>query len=112
MSLDDSFILAKKKEVNRPPLYVLSSENIPLSRYQQFSVNDLFGERIVSYRKIKNPKEYDPERESPNPEYFDVWIFESENFLLFEDEGWGDGSTLHCFYYNGSNVRYTDRLFT
>lgn len=111
MTLDDEFILAKKSEADRPPLYVLSCDDTPLERYRQFGLKDLLGERFIGVRKIKNPKEYDSSRESPNPEYFDLIEFESGGFLLTEEEGWEDGTTLHCFYYDGRSVRYTDRLF-
>ena len=115
MSLDDissDFILSKRAEANKPPLYVFSDINIPESMYSQFSLGDLLGERIFQHRKIENPANYNPEVESPNPEYFKVIIFESGNFLIFEEQGWDDGTTLHSYFYDGKSVRYSDMLFS
>lgn len=115
MSLDDigdDFILGKKSEADKPPLYISSDFNIPEEKYSQFNLDDLLGERILQTRKIKNLDKYNPEVESPNPEYFNVLIFESGNFLILEEEGWQDGTTLHSYFYDGKSVRYSDRLFS
>ncbi|MEK6914513.1 MAG: hypothetical protein AABW83_02575 [Nanoarchaeota archaeon] len=105
MNLDeisDDFILMKKSEVSKLPLF---------KSFRQFDLSDLIGEMIVQTREIKNPKEYNPEVESPNPEYFKVLIFKSDNFLIFEEEGWQDGTTLHSYFYDGKSVRYNNDLF-
>ena len=112
MTLEDAFILEKVNEAYRPPSFMSQeSDDIPLEKFSQFSLRDLLGERIVGIKKIKNTREYDSKRQSPNPEYFDVLEFESGGFLLVEEEGWQDGTTLHSFYYNGKITRYSDKLF-
>jgi hypothetical protein len=77
----------------------------------QFSLEDFTGKTIVEHRKIKNPKPYDPEVASPNPENFDVLVFSDNTFLV--TECWGDGECGHLnyYYYNGNKTLYSDRLF-
>ena len=112
MGLDDAFILEKVQEAYRPPSFMSNeSDDVPLEKFRQFSLTDLLGERIVGIKKIKNTRKYDPERESPNPEYFVVLEFQSGNFLLIEEEGCNDFTIQHCFYYNGNKTRYSDKLF-
>src|SRR3990172_1162184 len=73
----------------------------------QFSLQDLVGKTIQTHRKIKNPREYKPEFESPNPEYFDALIFSDGTFLV--TERWGDGESghLNCYYYDGRKTIYS-----
>ena len=76
-----------------------------------FFLGDLVGKTIEEYRKIKNPKKYDQNLESPNPEYFNVLIFSDRTFLATEN--WGDGECEHlnCYYHNGKKTLYSDQLF-
>ena len=78
---------------------------------QQFSLKDLVGKTIESHRKIKNPRKYNPEVESPNPEYFNALIFSDGTFLV--TERWGDGESghLNCYYYDGRKTIYSHQLF-
>ncbi len=77
----------------------------------QFSLEDLVGKTLESVRKVKNPKQYNPEVESPNPEYFTALIFSDRTFLV--DERWGDGECAHhdSYYFNGRETLYSDKLF-
>ena len=78
----------------------------------EFSLDDLVGKTISSRRKIKNPRDYDPEVTSPNPEYFNVLEFSDGTFLLTEN--WGDGDCEHIdfFYFNGQKTLYSSALFS
>jgi hypothetical protein len=51
MVLEDSFILEKKSEADRPPLSVFSP-NVSKERYKQFTLNDLIGELIIGCRVL------------------------------------------------------------
>lgn len=97
--LTETYILERKNEA-------VESEFEP-----KFSLEDLVGKTISEHRKIKNPKEYDPEKESPNPEYFDVLVFSDGTFLLTEN--WGDCECGHLkyYYFNGRKTLYSDQLF-
>ena len=77
----------------------------------QFSLQDLVGKTFEAYRQIRNPREYDPTRESPDPEYFDVLLFSDGTFLVTEN--WSDGECSHLdyFYYDGQKTLYSDQLF-
>ena len=112
MALEDQFVLEMVAEADRPPHFLTEAAmDVPQERYRQFGLADMVGERIMRAWKIKNPREYDPEVESPNPEYFDVIEFESGGFLLVEAQGWDDGTTYHSFYYDTRSTRYADGLF-
>ena len=112
MSLDDNFILEMVAKADRPPHFLTDEAiNVPEGRYNQFNLGDMLGEINLGYRKIKNPKVYDPKVESPNPEYFDVIEFENGGFWLTEVQRWNGGITYHSFYYDGQTIRYTDKLF-
>lgn len=97
--LTDAYILMKKGEAR------------PVESGSQFSLADLVGKGIDEHRQIRNPREYDPETSSPNPEFFDVFIFSDETFLLTENRGDGECTTLHSFFYNGNRTLYSDSLF-
>ena len=99
MALDDEFILEKMRGAEK-------TEFEP-----QFTLTDLLGKTIIGYKQIKNSKDYDPEVESPNPEYFDVLSFTDGTFLL--SENWGDGECDHLrfYYYDGNSTKYLDELF-
>ena len=77
----------------------------------QFSLLDLVGKTIREHRQIRNPREYDPTRESPNPKNFDLLIFSDETFLITEN--WGDGECGHLnyYYHNDQKTFYSDQLF-
>jgi hypothetical protein len=92
--LTDAFILEQKK-VTR----------------SHFVLDDLIGKTIRDHRLIKNPRKCNPEKESPNPEYFDVLVFNDNTFLM--TECWGDGECGHLryYFYNGQKTSYSDRLF-
>ena len=77
----------------------------------QFSLEDFVGKTIESHRRIKNPRKYNPQTESPNPEYFDVLVFSDKTFLL--TKMWGDGECAHlnAYYFNGNRTLYSDSLF-
>lgn len=77
----------------------------------QFSLQDLVGKTIQSHRQIRNPRKYDPTRENPNPEYFDVLLFSDGTFLTTENFGDGECGHLNYFYYDGQKTRYSDQLF-
>ena len=104
MPLEDDFVLASVAQADKPPLSVFSVD-IPDERYSQFNVSDLLGETITGYRRIKNPNE-------SNSDYFHLVEFQSGNFLVSEEEGWQDGTTMHWYYHDGRSTKYSDRLFS
>lgn len=77
----------------------------------QFTLLDLVGKTISSHRKIRNVRKYNPECQSPNPEFFDVLEFNDGAMLLTEN--WGDLECGHLdfYYYNGKEVLFSDELF-
>ena len=77
----------------------------------EFTLADLVGKTLVSGRLIKNPRSYDPECESPNPEYFTVIELTGNSVLL--TEMWGDMECGHleAYLFDGKRVLHSDSLF-
>ncbi len=86
-----------KREIDRRP------EN-------QFTLDDLKYCQFQGNMLVRNPKPYNLEIESPNPEYFLVINFGDRKLLV---ENWGDGECGHqeFYYYDGKEVRYAHELF-
>ena len=97
--LSDVFILEKMEEAKE------------VEFEPQFSLQDLVGKTISGCRQIRNPRKYNPEVESPNPENFDVVLFTDKSFLITKN--WGDGECgyLKYYYYDGQKTLYSDQLF-
>lgn len=85
-----------------------SLDEVPPS---QFTFKDLTGKRIAQYKKIKNTLPYNPTVESPNPEFFQVLIFDDDSAILYEK--WGDGESPHLnsYLYEKGNIKFSDCLF-
>ena len=50
----------------------------------QFNLNDLVEKTISVHRRIKNPRQFNSEWTSPNPEFYDVLEFSDGAILLSE----------------------------
>ena len=78
----------------------------------EFTLEDLVGKTIMNYRKIVNPRPYNPEFESPNPKYFGVIEFSDGSILLNETISWNDGSHINSYYCNKEKkVLYSPCLY-
>ena len=80
----------------------------------EFFLSDLVGKTIIAHKRIKNPRLYNSEVQSPNPRYFDVLeLSDKRNTSLLLFEYWGDGACghLNSYYFDGKRVRFSDDLF-
>ena len=76
----------------------------------QFTLRDFIGKTIDHHRRIRNPTEYDPNWESPNPEFYSVLEWTDGSILLFENYGDGECSKTNSYYYNGKKVLFSQSL--
>lgn len=78
---------------------------------ERFSQRDLVGKTIEEYVRMGNPKPVYTSRESPNPAFFEVQVFNDGTFLLANS--WGDGECKHIdfYYHDGKRLHYSDDLF-
>ena len=78
---------------------------------ERFSQRDLVGKTIEEYVRVGNPRPVYTSRESPNPAFFEVQVFNDGTFLLANS--WGDGECKHTdfYYHDGKRLYYSDNLF-
>lgn len=78
---------------------------------ERFFQRDLVGKTIEEYVQVGNPRPVHTSRESPNPAFFPVMVFNDGTFLLAHS--WGDGECRHTdfYYHDGKILHYSDDLF-
>ena len=89
------------------------SWNCPRPRFNE---SDLVGFTYLDHRQIQNPLPCNREFESPNPQYFDVFILSDDSsrlcYLLHMNIAYCNGNTLHSFLVDNENkVWYNGRLY-
>ncbi len=118
MSISDEEVLEKVKYIrdwikNKPQ--VCDTEDfrkfMERERKIKFTLSDLVGKTIVEHRKIRNKDKYNPDFTSPNPDFFNLLLFQ-DSFLMTEGVGMNDWTELRCYYFDGKEVKYSDELFS
>ena len=106
-------VLNTKKILDIFEEHITSDKRNHYNKTIEFTLKDVFvkGKTSSGWRRIKNPKQYNPLIESPNPGYFEVIEFNDDTILL--TESWGDGECghLNAYYFNGKKVLFTPYLF-
>jgi hypothetical protein len=78
---------------------------------KRFSQRDLVGKTIEEYVIVGNPRPVHTSRESPNPDFFEVQVFNDGTFLLANS--WRDEEYKHTdfYYHDGKILHYSNNLF-